>query len=494
MKAAIRLALTSLAIIASSSFGQTFPLDDGPGGATCDYFNLDGRIRWAHRQGDWKDATGTDQGDVPFSKATVTDTDRLRSIEWDVTSLVKDWRDGTYPNHGFLLGPVQGGAGGESTFFSREADDPRVHPRLELVFSDGTRDVRLPVADTYLHCSTVQSIGTRKTLSAGVDANLMLLFDVGRSDGGAQISRATLVMTTTEAQFGRTVLGVFRLNPPLREQAAKREVGLAAAYRHDRGIAKDPDVLMATGFDSSSWRRDWSYVSDSKTFDVVKRDAALSFEPLLGGALRVRIPAGGNLGLDMGYNFKDKIGSEPEEIYFRYYLRFAADWHPFVEGGKLPGLSGTYGVAGWGGRKSDGTNGWSLRGLFLRMPERGSLHDITPIGTYAYHAETTDIWGDQWLWSNGQRGLLQRNRWYCIEQYVRVNSVGQRNGVMRAWVDGELAFEKTDLHLRDILALKIEKVWMNVYYGGSTPSPYDQHLFIDNVVVARRYIGPMASE
>ena len=35
---------------------------------------------------------------------------------------------------------------------------------------------------------------------------------------------------------------------------------------------------------------------------------------------------------------------------------------------------------------------------------------------------------------------------------------------------------------------------MNVYHEGSTPSPYDQRLFIDNVVVARRYIGPMASE
>lgn len=65
--------------------------------------------------------------------------------------------------------------------------------------------------------------------------------------------------------------------------------------------------------------------------------------------------------------------------------------------------------------------------------------------------------------------------------------------VSRAWVDGELAFGKTDAHIRDLPTLRIEKVWMNVYQG-ATPSPYDQHLFIDNVVVARRYIGPMASE
>ena len=102
-----------------------------------------------------------------------------------------------------------------------------------------------------------------------------------------------------------------------------------------------------------------------------------------------------------------------------------------------------------------------MEGLFLRMSERGSLHDITPIGIYAYHAEGRDTRGDQWLWSNGQRGLLQRNRRSYIEQYVRVNSVGQRNGIMRAWVDSVLAFEKTDVHLRDLPSLRIEKVWMN---------------------------------
>ena len=33
---------------------------------------------------------------------------------------------------------------------------------------------------------------------------------------------------------------------------------------------------------------------------------------------------------------------------------------------------------------------------------------------------------------------------------------------------------------------------MNIYHGGSDPSPYDQHAIIDNVVIARSYIGPMA--
>ena len=38
----------------------------------------------------------------------------------------------------------------------------------------------------------------------------------------------------------------------------------------------------------------------------------------------------------------------------------------------LPGISGTYGIAGWGGRKSDGTDGWSARGAFSQTIPAGN--------------------------------------------------------------------------------------------------------------------------
>jgi len=72
-----------------------------------------------------------------------------------------------------------------------------------------------------------------------------------------------------------------------------------------------------------------------------------------------------------------------------------------------------------------------------------------------------------------------------------VNQPGHKDAVMRGWVDGRLVFEHTGFRVRDIPSIKIEQIWMNVYYGGTAPSPQDQHLFIDNVVIARRYIGPM---
>jgi hypothetical protein len=195
------------------------------------------------------------------------------------------------------------------------------------------------------------------------------------------------------------------------------------------------------------------------------------------------------------YKFDKQIGHEPEEIYFRYYLRLADDWNQTVQGGKLPGISGTYGRAGWGGRKSNGTNGWSARGLFrMTIPTGNPLAGKTPIGFYCYHADMESSYGTNWIWSKDYRGYLETNRWYVIEQYCRLNTIGEKNGVLRAWVDGHLAFEKTDIRFRLTDELKVEQVWMNVFHGGTTPSPYDQHVFIDNVVIANRYIGPMPDD
>jgi hypothetical protein len=173
-------------------------------------------------------------------------------------------------------------------------------------------------------------------------------------------------------------------------------------------------------------------------------------------------------------------------------LRLGDDWNQTVQGGKMPGISGTYGAAGWGGRKVNGKNGWSARGSFgLSIPQGNPLAGLHPIGTYCYHADMQGFYGDVWGWHNDYRGFLEKNRWYSIEQFLRLNTPGKNDGVLRAWVDGRLAFEKTDIRFRDTDKLKIEQIWMNVYHGGTVPSPYDQHLFIDNVVIANQYIGPM---
>src|SRR5690606_21423711 len=118
----------------------------------------------------------------------------------------------------------------------------------------------------------------------------------------------------------------------------------------------------------------------------------------------------------------EKVGYEPEEAYFRYYLRLGDNWNPLV-GGKLPGFAGTYDRAGWGLRMSNGENGWSARGRY--DSHRRNSDAPTPIGSYVYHAAMTKRSGSGWGWNLGPTGMLERNRWYSIEQHVRLNEPGK---------------------------------------------------------------------
>jgi hypothetical protein len=247
---------------------------------------------------------------------------------------------------------------------------------------------------------------------------------------------------------------------------------------------KASDVIFSCDFESDRWFEQFKMSGSPARVDTVSSDPVLKFEPLSGKALRIKVDRGGHYGANILYRFKDHIGAEPEQIYFRYYLRFADDWDP-KRGGKLPGISGTYNRAGWGGRPSNGTNGWSARGLF-----KGQSEGRTPVGYYCYHADMKGRYGSGWTWQRDRLGYLANNRWYCIEQYAKMNTPGKNDGILRGWVDGKAAFEKTDIRMREVDALKIEAVWLNVYLGGTWTSQSDHHLYIDDVVISRSYIGP----
>lgn len=243
------------------------------------------------------------------------------------------------------------------------------------------------------------------------------------------------------------------------------------------------DRIFDCDFEADTWWHQWGLREPPKRTDIVVSDPDLGYEPLDGKALRVRVDEGGHYGLSLSYRFAEQLGHEPEAVYFRYYLRFASDWRP-ERGGKLPGIGGTYGRAGWGGRKVDGTDGWSARGLF-----GGQVDGRTPVGFYCYHADMPGKYGDHWFWNRDEFEGLENNRWYCIEQFVKLNSPGENDGVLRAWVDDRLVFEKADIRMRDVPRLKIENVWINVYYGGTWEAIDDHHLYIDQVAISRSRIG-----
>lgn len=452
---------------------------EGAAGTTCSDF-MAGILPWERRGGDWLDATGKPFGDRPLAEAPRG----MQGTLWDLTNTVRAWLQQRRAHAGFFIRPT--GGDGYAKFHSREAEGVADWPMLVLQLSNGQRRLLKPTADVPIDCSTSYPTGRNPMLTVSGKHSALLNFALPTLEAGVQLQKAQLLLSAANPGGGTMQLGVFETRlPPL--PFAPPEAGLAARYAQDEGIARDPDVVFASDFEAP-WRKLFAADSSGEV-DQVDFDPRLNFAPRQGRALRVNMKQGSNLGADLRLRLKDH-GGEPEQLFFRYYLRLAKDWDPRTADGKLPGLSGTYGKVGWGGRKTDGSEGWSMRGAFLRSFEPGHpFAGYAQIGSYAYHADMQGTYGDVWTWPGA---LLERDRWYCVEQLIRMNRPDRKDGQLKVWIDGRPVFERRDLRLRTNDRLRIEMAWIDVYHGGAAVSPVDQHLYIDDMVLARRYIGPIA--
>jgi hypothetical protein len=222
----------------------------------------------------------------------------------------------------------------------------------------------------------------------------------------------------------------------------------------------------------------------------------------------------------------------------------------FPPGGKFPGFADARGTAdpvgqcGNGGNSSDGINCWSARGVFHGC-EGGytaadgfpfeNTCDATPgartrIGTYLYTPNNDATHGANALWDNvaerntmgddfssacrrtdpenpdpecycqatnnlycgiGTGGQLVTGRWYAVETYVKMNTPGIDDGIIRGWIDDELAYEKTNVLFRlpGHDNLHVRTLWLDVYKGGSGGNCEDSFLYYDQMVIATRRIG-----
>lgn len=298
------------------------------------------------------------------------------------------------------------------------------------------------------------------------------------------------------------------------------------------GLLGRSDIIYFQDFEGSaaSWRADVRLSQDN--FET-------STAAVLAGArsLRVRFPGHQNdkssppgranhYGGTIHFGFKENGLPEPEEVYFRYYLYVpsidetypfphAAIWNPrawmrkdleynpetfgeYRPGSvdKLPGFGGIYarqpwGGGGYGGTLSNGDNGWSAR-MSLKERDDGRWQ----MRYYVYHLGEDEAGiVSMWDWN----AALSRQRWHCIEGYIRLNSIehdpvtgrskARADGILRGWIDGDLAFEKSDLIFRLSRRLKIEEIYGNFYIGGGWFPIQDCYLFTDNWVIASNPIG-----
>lgn len=478
---------TSTSGVATSSNAKIYTLYDGSTGVTCTAWNSAAKLTWRNKGGDWIDANGNAQGSTPFAKTLVTDQDKTFGVSLDVTRLVQSWSSAS-KYRGVLLGVVPNEPNGTIYFGSRESSQS---PVLTVKYGDGTSVTVKPNGDSHLDCTTSYAKGQTTSLILKSGQKVALSFDVPRR---TDVTSATLQMTTT-AQYGSTSVGAYQLNQPETGDNVPVQQGIAAAYPGDVGIENNPDVLFVERFGQTNFYQNskWGYSSMPSTWtaEVISSDSN-GFQNLSGNAYRIRINAGTNFGTGLELKTQKAIGYQPEELFFRYNLRFGSNFRDTADGGKMPGFASDTGGCGNGGRRCDGTDGWSLRGSFFNSNDPGNpVYPRILLGTYAYHADMPTTYGDHWPWQQNGLGMVEQNRWYSIEQYVKMNTVGQKNGIIKVWIDGKLAFQKTNLNLRTVSGWPIYKAWIDHYYGGVGTPSHNLGIYIDNIVLAKKYIGPV---
>ena len=256
------------------------------------------------------------------------------------------------------------------------------------------------------------------------------------------------------------------------------------------GLPATADLVVVQPFEDPTWdeapdvpiaesivalKEVHPYLVDVRGLDMTRTRRTRGFS---GHGLEVAIPPGGY----RGFGPYARLPQLVDEAWFRYYIRLL-DFRP-VSSGKLPGLADASVTVNAKGCKPSTENdpGWSARLMFDTTGTGVAGPGEVPIGMYLYHLDQVGSCGDEMMFSDA----LRQERWTCIEGRVRMNTPGQPDGLVQAWMDGKLVFTRTGLAFRraDETGVAIREMWDNVYFGGSYPTPNHLRLVLDEITVS----------
>jgi hypothetical protein len=287
--------------------------------------------------------------------------------------------------------------------------------------------------------------------------------------------------------------------PEASSGCASGACGIAAKYPGDVGIADDPDVLFADGFESYAspsdlWQR-WTNV-----FQMSQTRITTAAENVWTGskALEFTLP---QQNTELSNAVVKALSQEVDELYLRFHSKFESSFDVVGSSHNGAVISAHYQGPGI---KADGTN------HFLAAYEcwRGESAETSPgrLNVYLYHPEQRDIWGDHLFptgivmpytsipYDFGPEFVARPDvtpelgRWYVYEYRVRANTPGKRDGRITLWLDGQVLADFPNLRLRDIDSVKIDQFSVGLHAHNT---PVVTRKWYDNVVAARRYIGPV---
>ncbi len=252
-------------------------------------------------------------------------------------------------------------------------------------------------------------------------------------------------------------------------------------------------VLFRDGFESeASW--DNYFEVDGRRDGRVELVMGSGIAHSGRGCIRFTAPANG--GRASGSNAQCWFGPRGyDRIYFRRYVKFAADYDQgnlHHVGGSLAGVTGSnkWGGMGGAGKRPRGDDRFSSSfepwRAWKRHPAPGAMF------LYTYWMDMTrdrdgNYWGNLLGPGKDDQIVLERDRWYCLEHMIRVNDVGKFNGELAAWIDGKLYIHYQGIRWRSSDSVKLKRFTIGIYVHQAAKS---NTVWYDDVVLSTGYIGP----
>lgn len=307
-----------------------------------------------------------------------------------------------------------------------------------------------------------------------------------------------------------------------RSALAEGNSGIARRYAGDKGIEKDPDVLFVEKFDEKTVEQVFKRWDESKN----KNSMSLSNDVVPGSAdkqslLMTHIGGGGNSGPHLYRQIlsNKETGKGYEQLYARFYVKIASDCSHISHFGTCMG--GNNPPTRWpmvsAGNRTDGN-----KSFWTGIEPHGGNR------SWDYYTYWFEMGGspDKRFWGNtfvrDRNLVVEKDKWVCVEVMMKMNDpVTESNGEQAFWIDGKLWRKDGQIisHLgpgfprgkwvwdhfdvdpngepfggyrwRMTKKLDVNFIWAYLYITKS-PEGHDSKVWFDNIVVAKKYIGPIS--
>lgn len=270
--------------------------------------------------------------------------------------------------------------------------------------------------------------------------------------------------------------------------------GLAARYKADVGLERDPKVIFVDNFESGDLSR-WEEIRN-------RDDQVLSFvdesdvDSRLGKrSLKVTAKLSQNTG---GGLTKWYQPSDP--VYIRFYVKFAADCDYIHHFCTLRANKGLRGRDRWSGFGGAGVQPRGDERFSTALEPTGNWGQFKPPGRWNFYSYWHEMkasrdgkyWGNSFMPADQKE--IRRDQWICCEFMLRHNTPGKPDGEQAMWIDGKRLGHWTGINWRTSPTLWANALTLESYVTDRWTKNEENVVYFDNVVIAKEYVGPASED